>query len=173
MEYQAKCKPTYQDFVVLNQVQQRTYHRALNLFLKVLLLICSILLIFSCIMMMVLVRFEVQWLVYLLVGVFFGVLALFLPYFSAFSSKKISSLALEDTVITFGEERIEAENRAISSQYPYTTVIAIYHKKGRYFLRMGPRQMLILPETSFVEGDPAHFAAFIEERCGQPIQYLK
>ena len=60
-----------------------------------------------------------------------------------------------------GEQKITA---------PYSEVYAAYESEDHFFLFMSRRDGYIMKKSDFVEGDPAQFAAFLQEKTGRSVQ---
>lgn len=55
------------------------------------------------------------------------------------------------------------------TDYPYQAVQDVYEGRAAFFLRMEGRQLLFLPKTCFVRGEPGAFRRFMDEKSGKPV----
>ena len=69
----------------------------------------------------------------------------------------------------FYDDAFESIQEHVYQRIEYAAIISIYHGKGCYFF-MSKFINVILPERCFVEGDPAAFGAFLEEKTGLKVK---
>ena len=70
------------------------------------------------------------------------------------------------------DEGIRLDDGYLHLLFRYEWVDALAHGFGIYTLRHG-RELLALPERSFVEGDPLAAAAFLEQKTGKTIEEIR
>ena len=73
----------------------------------------------------------------------------------------------------FTDEAIESVLTNAYQRFSYSTVSAVYHSKGTYYLLLTLNTVMILPERCFTQGDPAAFGAFVTEKTGLEIKEIK
>ena len=113
-----------------------------------------------------------------------AVLALVVAVFAKYVSAGINFLSLgrlrgdAQAKCVFHERMIVAENMRIPvREVGYDMIVRMVEYRGCYFLitsKIGRSGcMYLLPKDCFVSGDPAEFPAFIEEKTGKPVEYIK
>ena len=74
---------------------------------------------------------------------------------------------------SFEEDGFRQEGDKLHRSYRYSWVKSIKHGHGFYQLSGEDSDLILLPERCFVEGDPAAFGAFLEEKTGLKIKEIK
>lgn len=75
--------------------------------------------------------------------------------------------------IRFGENEVSVQRAVESTVYQYGAFDSLYHEKGAFYLYLNRQQALVIPERSFVEGDPAAFGAFLAGKTGLEVREIK
>lgn len=55
------------------------------------------------------------------------------------------------------------------TDFPYSAVWDVYEGRRAFFLRMEGGELLLLPKSGFVQGEPGAFRRFMDEKCGKPV----
>ncbi len=75
--------------------------------------------------------------------------------------------------VTTGDDGMHAEAKSIASSFGYNGYCDLVHSGDTYYLYFDKRKAQIIPERCFVEGDPAAFGAFLEEKTGLKVKEIK
>ena len=95
-----------------------------------------------------------------------------------FRAKKVLKERKEksgDVFVSFEDEEICSTAKSAKAQYRYETIEAIWRSRSHstYYLVLGRRDVIILPERCFTQGDPAAFGAFIAGKTGLEVKEIK
>ena len=72
----------------------------------------------------------------------------------------------------FTSEGIELRNSVSGHRYDYSQIQQVWQDKERFYFTMDRRIWHILNRSQFTRGDPACFAAFLEENTGKPVEWV-
>ena len=75
--------------------------------------------------------------------------------------------------LTIDDEGIHEKSEKITADYSYPSICDIVHSKEAFYLYIGKLRAIIIPERCFVEGDPAAFGAFLEQKTGLKLKEIK
>lgn len=73
----------------------------------------------------------------------------------------------------FTEEALQAEKAGVRSAYRYEVVQNAYETGGYFVLALDKLHCIIVSMAGFTQGSPDGFRAFLEQKLGQPVQYLR
>ena len=67
---------------------------------------------------------------------------------------------------------MEMANRVSEHRFDYSQLQQLWEDGGHFYLTLDQRVWHILNKSQFTRGDPACFAAFLEERAGRPVEWV-
>lgn len=109
----------------------------------------------------------------LVLGLFFGAVALFYHSGAAWRSKRMMAEDAGELTAELEETGIRGRSQKGEDFYPYASFIGAYHYKGRYFLFQDKRHAVLLPDAGLVEGSAAELKSFLERKLGKTIAELR
>ena len=173
MEFKAETKLEYRDFLSWIKVHAKTSRRKLNTVLNVLTAVALALIIAGAAILICLDAMDTDVVIMLVgAGVCFGVI-LMRDRINARSSQKLYVRSIGTVYITANDEAIFAKNLKSEEKYFYSGLTAIYTNGDTYYLLLDKNHAIILPKRSFTSGDPEGFAAFLTEKTGLAVEYIK
>ena len=109
-----------------------------------------------------------------LIGILALVESIFLRRLSVWRSTKLLKKGVATRLFHFEEETLETEHPDVEiSRYPYSAFAAIYETDGYFVLLLDDIYGMTVAKNGFTSGDPDEFRAFITEKTGKPMQYIK
>lgn len=99
-------------------------------------------------------------------GLLFLLIGLFLGRISGWVTWHRMNRAVVETVYVFGDEAFTVSNRLENVESKYPVLIKLVETDGYFLLYVQKAAAYIVPKNAFTAGDPAQFAAFIEEKTG-------
>lgn len=75
--------------------------------------------------------------------------------------------------VSFFEELIQVEDPYILSQVTFPAIQMIAETETAYYLFVGAEHMLMVRKREFIVGDREQFRAFISEKTGKPVEFVK
>ena len=79
----------------------------------------------------------------------------------------------KDSKTRFEDGEYVCTNDAAVTQYPYENIGTVCEMKGYFVFFLGKRHGQIYPKSGFLEGTPEDFRAFIAEKTGKEIRFVK
>ena len=173
MEFKAETKLEYRDFLSWIKVHAKTSKRKLNTVLNVLITVALVLVVTGAAILIALDALETDVIIMLVgAGICFAVI-LMRNRINAKSSQKMYIKSIGTVYITANDEAIFAKNLKSEEKYFYSGLTAIYTNGDTYYLLLDKNHAIILPKRSFTSGDPEGFAAFLTEKTGLAVEYIK
>ena len=105
-------------------------------------------------------------------GLFFGIVCFFLAAFFSNGRQAFDQIDANYLRI-FRDDSIESILTNIYQRFEYPAVSSAYHWKNCYYLILTNHAIMIVPDHSFTQGDPAAFGAFIAEKTGLEVKEIK
>ncbi|MGN0801626.1 MAG: YcxB family protein [Candidatus Faecivicinus sp.] len=115
---------------------------------------------------------EDAWL-FTVLGLFFLLIGLFWGRFCGWMTWRRMNRAVGETVCVFGDETFAIRNRLESGESKYPVLIKLVETDGYFLLYVQKGVAYIVPKNAFTVGDPAQFAAFIEEKTGLKFRRVR
>lgn len=115
---------------------------------------------------------EDAWL-FTVLGLFFLLIGLFWGRILGWMTWRRTNHAVGETVYAFGDEAFTVSNKLASGVSKYPALIKLVETDGYFLLYVQKGVAYILPRNAFTVGDPAQFAAFIEERTGLQFRRMR
>ena len=133
-----------------------------------------ILYLMMCIVFWGLVLFMVgRDIVFVAFAILITLLTLFLPVIMGWRIRRGMNQKLTESEFRFSEERVEITTNLDAGVAKYDAFVKIAEDSEHYFLLVGKYSGYILPKRDFVEGEPAKFAAFIAEKTGLEMKFVR
>lgn len=157
-------------FVVRPQLELRDFAA----FARILYGKVRILYLMMCIVFWGLVLFMVgRDVVFVAFAILITLLTLFLPVIMGWRIRRGMNQKLKESEYRFSEERVEITTNLDAGVAKYDAFVKIAEDSEHYFLLVGKYGGYILPKRDFVEGEPAEFAAFITEKTGLEMKFVR
>ena len=173
MEFKAETNLVYRDFLNWIRVHAKTSKKKANAVLNILIAVALALIIAGAAILICLDALETDIIIMLVgAGVCFAVV-LMRNRINAKSSQKLYIKSIGTVYITANDEAIFAKNLKSEEKYFYSGLTAIYTNGDTYYLLLDKNHAIILPKRSFTSGDPESFAAFLTEKTGLAVEYIK
>lgn len=133
-----------------------------------------ILYLMMCIVFWGLVLFMVgRDIVFVAFAILITLITLFLPVIMGWRIRRGMNQKLTESEFRFSEERVEITTNLDAGVAKYDAFVKIAEDSEHYFLLVGKYSGYILPKRDFVEGEPAKFAAFIAEKTGLEMKFVR
>ena len=157
-------------FVVRPQLELRDFAA----FARILYGKVRILYLMMCIVFWGLVFFVVGWdVVSIAFAILVTLITLFYPVIMGWSIRRGMTRKVKESEFRFSEERVEITTNVDAGVSKYDAYVKIAESRACYFLLVGKYSGYILPKRDFVEGEPAAFAAFITEKTGLEMKFVR
>lgn len=157
-------------FVVRPQLELRDFAA----FARILYGKVRILYLMMCIVFWGLVLFLLGWdIVFVAFAILVTLITLFYPLIMGWRIRRGMNRKVKESELRFSEERVEITTNVDAGVSKYDAYVKVAADSGRYFLLVGKYSGYILPKRDFVEGDPAEFAAFITEKTGLEMKFVR
>ena len=98
---------------------------------------------------------------------------LFFPVMMGWRIRRGMNRKVKESELRFSEERVEITTNVDAGVSKYDAYVKVAADSGHYFLLVGKYSGYILPKRDFVEGEPAAFAAFITEKTGLEMKFVR
>ena len=170
--FQFQYEYTLEDMNALSRVAAKTYRRKRVLIFRAVLAVMAVAYLGMGILLFPSGNL-VPGIIFTAAGILFAAIFLFYHQGTAWRAKRMMMEGDSSSTVTLEEERIHGESEKGEGSYPYSAVIGAYHYKERYFLFVGKRHAMLLPERGLIQGDGAHLRAFLEEKLGKEIVELR
>ena len=115
---------------------------------------------------------EEAWL-FTVFGLFFLLIGLFWGRILGWMTWRRMNHAVGETVCVFGDETFAIRNKLESGESKYPALIKLVETDGYFLLYVQKGAAYIVPKSAFTVGDPAQFAAFIEEKTGLKFRRVR
>ena len=157
-------------FVVRPQLELRDFAA----FARILYGKVRILYLMMCIVFWGLVLFLLGWdIVFVALAILVTLITLFYPLIMGWSIRRGMNQKVKESEFRFSEERVEITTNVDAGVSKYDAYVKVAADSGHHFLLVGKYSGYILPKRDFVEGDPAEFAAFITEKTGLEMKFVR
>ena len=157
-------------FVVRPQLELRDFAA----FARILYGKVRILYLMMCIVFWGLVLFLLGWdIVFVAFAILVTLITLFYPLIMGWRIRRGMNRKVKESEYRFSEERVEITTNVDAGVSKYDAYVKVAADSGRYFLLVGKYSGYILPKRDFVEGEPAEFAAFITEKTGLEMKFVR
>lgn len=157
-------------FVVRPQLELRDFAA----FARILYGKVRILYLMMCIVFWGLVLFMVgRDIVFVAFAILVTLITLFYPLIMGWRIRRGMNQKLKECTYRFSEERVEITTNLNAGVAKYDAYVKIAEDSEHYFLLVGKYGGYILPKRNFVEGEPAEFAAFITEKTGLEMKFVR
>ncbi len=157
-------------FVVRPQLELRDFAA----FARILYGKVRILFVMLCVVSWGLVFFVLGWdVVFIAYSTLVTLYTLFFPVMMGWSIRRGMNQKVKESEFRFSEERVEITTTVDAGVSKYDAYVKVAADSGHYFLLVGKYSGYILPKRDFVEGDPAEFAAFITEKTGLEMKFVR
>ena len=98
---------------------------------------------------------------------------LFFPVIMGWRIRRGLNRKVKESEYRFSEERVEITTNVDAGVSKYDAYVKLASDRERYFLLVGKYGGHILPRRDFVKGEPAEFAAFITEKTGLEMKFVR
>ena len=105
-------------------------------------------------------------------GLFLGVVYVFYAL-HRIDAKRAQVLTKYSFLRIFRDDAIESILPDVYQRFEYAAVQSLCHQNHCWYLVMSVNTVIILPERSFTQGDPAAFGTFIAEKTGLEVKEIK
>ena len=117
--------------------------------------------------------FIVYW-IFLLFGVFFLLYPLYVFHMMRLKFWRVyRHRAGEVNAHAFFEDHFTSETKGVSSVMQYESLFEVIETKEVFCIKSTKAHGAVLPKTSFTTGSPDDFRAFIEEKTGKKIRFIR
>lgn len=149
--YQFQFEYDFEDFVVFNRVYGETSGKKIKRSLTAFVVLAAdlIVIVAHCIAR----SFGFYLWLMLVIATTLGVVmsnAQF-PSVSARLTAKMQVDSIGELTMILDTGGVREQSAKCNSQYPWESIVAAYHSRGRYFLFLDPKHTIILPERALVE----------------------
>lgn len=158
------------DYLALQRLYQKKLQPWWKHILEVLMLLAGVIVVIDAILLLTLGSIG-QGLFSLALGLLLAMIFLFRTRINAWASRR-QAMKTENLTVKFSAEGITETSSTGTLTMPYSNVERIFHYRACYFLFLDKRHAHILPESHFAVGDPADFAAFIEDRTRLRVEHV-
>lgn len=168
MRFQFQYEYSLKDLEALSRVTGKLYRRWKNWIYRILLAVLTV----GYLELGVLAFAGGGWipgLILILVGVFFGAVAVLYHQGSAWRSRRMLLKGMGSITVELTEEGIRGQSGKGEDHYPYSSVIGACYYGGCYFLFLDERHAILLPERAQTQGDPVALKIWLEEKLGKEI----
>ncbi|MCI8475371.1 MAG: YcxB family protein [Oscillospiraceae bacterium] len=168
MRFQFQYEYSLKDLEALSRVTGKLYRRWKNWIYRILLAVLTV----GYLVLGILAFAGGGWipgLILILVGVFFGAVAVLYHQGSALRSRRMLLKGMGSITVELTEEGIRGQSGKGEDHYPYSSVIGACHYGGCYFLFLDERHAILLPERAQTQGDPVALKIWLEEKLGKEI----
>lgn len=170
--YRAELNYTLDDMRRFEKLHQLFRSRALYIVLQVVMIVGIVLVIGAGGLLLYFRAWDGEMLRY-----YVFLLVLFVLYFVLRELRvrtSLKSLSAQGTiVVTADDSGLHAAAKTMHSDFAYAGFCDVVHYKDSYYLYLDKRKAQIIPERCFVEGDPAAFGVFLEQKTGLKIKEIK
>lgn len=170
--FRAELNYNLRDIRQFEKVHQLFRSKALYIAAKVLMVIAAVMVLGAGAALLYFRAFDAE-----MIRMYLFLLVLFVLWFVVREIRvraSLKSLMAQGCIsLTAGEDGMRAEAKTISSSFAYSGLCDLVHSGDTYYLYLDKRKAQIIPERCFVEGDPAAFGAFLEEKTGLKIKEIK
>ena len=170
--FHAEIEYTKQDVTSFYRLHKKLRYRVLYIILDVIVAIGVLLIAASAVILLYLrawsgelTRYFVVLAIVLMAWVFFN------AYRKTAALKSMNGKGCVSMTAT--EEGIHVSSGSMSSDFGYDSFSDLVHSRDAYYLYVDKRRASIVPERCFVEGDPAAFGRFMEEKTGLKMKEIK
>lgn len=111
--------------------------------------------------------------VFVAFAILITLITLFLPVIMGWRIRRGMNQKVKESEYRFSEERVEISTNLDAGVAKYDAFVKIAEDSEHYFLLVGKYGGHILPKHNFVEGEPAKFAAFIAEKTGLEMKFVR
>ena len=133
-----------------------------------------ILYLMMCIVFWGLVLFMVgRDIVFVAFAILITLITLFLPVIMGWRIRRGMNQKVKESEYRFSEERVEITTNLDAGVAKYDAFVKIAEDSEHYFLLVGKYSGYILPKRDFVEGEPTKFTAFIAEKTGLEMKFVR
>lgn len=94
------------------------------------------------------------------------------PTVSARATKRMQVESIGELTMTLDTDGVREQSIKCDSLYPWASLVAAYHSRGRYVLFLDPKHAIILPERALTQGDIATLKAFLEEKLHKEVKEI-
>ncbi len=108
--------------------------------------------------------------VFAVVVVITAVLLLFMPRITAWRMSRRLNPKMGEEEFRFCEDILRVSSNLQSGEIKYDTYLHLVETRGYFVLYIQNRLAHVIPKSAFVQGDPADFAAFIQEKTGLKLE---
>ncbi len=171
--FEVRLTYSHQDLVALNCLAAKLTRPLLKMLFKIMSIGIGVFLCLAGLMMLLVEGIDVFRIFTLLLGLACLGMGLFEHHVNALVSRRLMIKGEGEIRDIFDWDGFCEETQSGTTRRPYSALSQIVHYKNRYFLFLDKRHAYILPEDKFTVGDPQQFKAFIEEKCGKPLQVIR
>lgn len=172
MRFQFQYEYSLKDLEALSRVTGKLYRRWKNWIYRILLAVLTV----GYLVLGVLAFAGGGWipgLILILVGVFFGAVAVLYHQGTAWRSRRMLLKGMGSITVELTEEGIRGQSGKGEDYYPYSSVIGACHYGERYFLFLDERHAILLPERALILDSPIALKPWLEEKLKKEILELE
>ena len=164
MNLKVTVRYTYEDFIALNKISQKNFHKFRNRIFKPFSVIVGALLAIMSVLLL-LDGGGLEWYFYLALGIFLVLYNLFLEtYIGAYRTKKTMQNETIEVEYLFEEDSFTQTSSQGISQRPYDTIYKVFNCKEHIFIFFDKKHSIILPKRCFNQVELRDFINFIETK---------
>ena len=173
MEYKAEIKYEYEDFLAWNKVYAKTSNRKQSRIVGIVFIVLILITLGCTVYMAVIDALDATSILPIALVAIGSAVMLFRYRISARVSQKHYIKDMGTEYVSFCEDAIYVKNSKADSKNFYSGITDIYVDDDRFYFLLDKRHALILPKKQLSCGDFNEFAAFISEKTGLEIKYVK
>ncbi|MEG2177021.1 MAG: YcxB family protein [Oscillibacter sp.] len=158
---------TFQDFLALQILAGRLYRKWLTYFLRPLVGGLGLFIGLGSVLVLLTDAFTVGWLLYALFGLAGLLCALFLPRLNALGARRGMQNHVSGAEFRFYPAAFTTVSSQGITTRPYTTILALYRFRERYFIFFDRRHALFLPFAAFDGVNREEFKCFLSKKTGK------
>ena len=164
MGFKINAHYTYQDFIALNKIAQKNFHKFKNRIFKPFSIIVGALLALMSILLL-LDGSGLEWYFYFVLGIFLVIYNLFLEtYIRAYCIKKSIQNETIEVEYLFEQDSFTQVSSQGICQRPYDIIYKVFNCKEHLFLFFDKKYSIILPKSCFNQEELDAFIDFIETK---------
>ena len=164
MDFKINAHYTYEDFIALDKVTQKNFHKFKNRIFKPYSIIVGVFLVIISVLLL-LDGGGLEWYFYLVLGIFLVIYNLFLEtYIGAYCIKKsMQNETIEEEYLFEQDSFTQISTQGIS-QRQYDSIYKVFNCKEHLFLFFDKKYSIILPKRCFNQVELRDFINFIETK---------
>ena len=164
MDFKINVRYTYEDFIALNKIAQKNFHKFKNRLFKPFSFIVGVLLVIMSILLL-LDGIGLEWYFYLAMGIFLVIYNLFLEtYIGAYCTKKTIQNETIEAEYIFEENSFTQVSSQGTTQRPYDIIYKVFDGKNHLFIFFDKKYSIILPKRCLNQDELENFIHFIETK---------